>query len=214
MSDPTARPEARANFEPAKTEPAFDAFLAQVRRALRQRPQEAAAVTDELRDHLEERLAELIERGVPRESAVQTAIDELGEAASLAAEFNTVSRDLRRRWIMRYASGSVAAAVALFLVTMAFWPDTPQTPTPQATAQDVGAAKDTATKDAAAAKPKTPTPEENTARVEAMLVARRVDADFKEMPLRDFSARQDARPRVWPGRSGLLHRGWDDGCLI
>src|SRR5262245_60436761 len=116
---------------------AFDAFLAQVARTLRQQPEQSAAVTDELRDHLEERLAELLQRGVPRESAVQTAIDELGDAAALAAEFNTVSRDLRRRWIMRYASATVAAAVLVLLVSAAFWPNTPQAPlAPQATAQD------------------------------------------------------------------------------
>ncbi len=169
---------------------AFDPFLAEVASALRQRPEQSAAVTDELRDHLQQRLAELLERGVPGETAVQAAIEELGDAAALAAEFNTVSRDLRRRWIMRYASGSIAAAVVVFFVTLAFWPDSPRVNTPpQVTAQDK-AAKDAApAKDAAApARPKPPTPEENNARVEAMLVGNRVKADLKAMPLEEFIA--------------------------
>src|SRR5947209_2488554 len=153
----------------AESEPKFDECLAQVGRALRQRSDQSTDVTDELRDHLEERLAELLERGVPREAAVQTAIDELGDAATLAAEFNTVSRDLRRRWIMRYATASVAAAVLLLLVSAAFWPETRTAPlAPRATAQDAAPPKE-----ATATVPKISTKEENNVRIEKLLSSHR-----------------------------------------
>jgi hypothetical protein len=164
------------------SEPAFDSFLGEVGRSLRQRPAEAANVTDELRDHLEERLAELVGRGVPRESAVDTAIEELGDAATLAADFNTVSRDLRRRWIMRYATVTVAAAVLLLLVTAAFWPNTPTAPlAPQAAAQETAPPKEAPV---AAAKPTSK--EANNARTEQLLASHRIKADYKETRLEDF----------------------------
>ncbi len=166
---------------------AFDPFLAEVARALGRRPEQSAAVTDELRDHLEERLAELLQRGVPRESAVQTAIDELGDAAALAAEFNTVTRDLRRRWIMRYATATVAAAVLVLLVTAAFWPNTPTAPlAPQATAQEAAQPKEPAPKETTAPRPKDDSKEAANARTEQLLASHRVKADIKEMPLQKF----------------------------
>jgi hypothetical protein len=168
----------------------FDAYLAQLCRALSRGVGDSAAVVDELRDHLEERLAELLARGVPRDVAIQTTIDELGDAATLAAEFNTVTRDLRRRWIMRYASLSVAAAVMLLLVTMAFWPETPTAPlAPRATAQEPASTKETAAakeKEKVAAKAKASSKEENNAKTERLLAGSRTKAEFVETPLKEF----------------------------
>ncbi len=176
---------------------AFDPFLSEVARALGQRPEQSAAVTDELRDHLEERLAELLKRGVPRESAVQTAIDELGNAATLAAEFNTVSRDLRRRWIMRYATATVAAAVLVLLVTAAFWPNTPGVPlAPQATAQE-----GTPPKETPAPKPKADSKEAANARTEQLLSSHRINADIKEMPLKKFFAESLGELKTGDGKT-------------
>jgi hypothetical protein len=171
------------------SEPTFDAYLAHLSRALWRRPEQSAVVTDELRDHLEERLAELLEGGMPHDDAVRAALDELGDTASLAAEFNSVTRDLQKRWIMRYASVSLAAGVMLLLVTMAFWPETPTAPlAPRATAQDTPV-KETPNgkeKEKAAAKAKASSKEENNAKTERLLAGSRTKADFSDVTLKDF----------------------------
>lgn len=77
----------------------FETYLTLLCRLLRLDAAQREVIARELRDHLEERLAELKARGVDREEAVRSALDEFGDAAGLAAEFSLIARNVRRRWL-------------------------------------------------------------------------------------------------------------------
>ena len=102
----------------------FQLYLSLLSRLLRLSPEQTAAISDELRDHLEERFAENLSRGLSREEAIQAALDELGDASGLAREFTVLSRQRYRRWVMR---GSVTAA-AVALAVWAFMSNAPVQP--------------------------------------------------------------------------------------
>ena len=89
----------------------FDNYLALLAKLLRLDGQQREAIAGELRAHLEDRLDELLARGVPRDEAVKLALEEFGDAAGLAAEFGSISRNRRRRWLMRVTTFSAAAIV-------------------------------------------------------------------------------------------------------
>ena len=80
------------------------------------------AIADELRSHLEDRLEELLERGVSKDEAVQQALAEFGDAAGLAGQFVAISRQRKRRWLMRMTTFSVAATLLLAAGIAIFWP--------------------------------------------------------------------------------------------
>src|SRR5580693_6748723 len=105
------------------SEQEFELYLKLLSRCLNLTPGQREQIADELRDHLEERLEELAEAGVPREKAVVQALDEFGDAAILAGNFASVARLKRRRFFMRLSLGSVGALTAALLIAYAFWPE-------------------------------------------------------------------------------------------
>lgn len=106
----------------------FDIYLTMLSQLLRLQPGQREEIADELRDHLEERLAELTDAGVPHDVAVRRALEEFGDAAGLAADFTRISRQRTRRTLMRWTLGTaVVTTVAVFLAT-AFWPSHPGAP--------------------------------------------------------------------------------------
>jgi len=100
----------------------FDNYLALLSRLLRLGDKQRDAIAGELRAHLEDRLDDLVARGVPRDEAVRQALEEFGDAAGLAAEFGSLSRNKRNRWIMRLTTVSVAAVVLIAAGIVTFWP--------------------------------------------------------------------------------------------
>src|SRR5688572_4070770 len=115
----------------------FDNYLALLARLLRLGEKQRQAIAGELRAHLEDRLDELLDRGVPHDEAVQLALEEFGDAAALASEFVSLARNKRRRWIMRLTTASVAATVLIAAAIFTFWPGTNAGPGPAAiVAQD------------------------------------------------------------------------------
>ena len=100
----------------------FDNYLALLSRLLRLGDKQRDAIAGELRSHLEDRLDELLARGVPRDEAVRQALEEFGDAAGLAAEFVSLRRHRRNRWIMRLTTASVAAIVLIAAGIFTFWP--------------------------------------------------------------------------------------------
>jgi len=64
---------------------------------------------------MEERLEDLLARGYTREDAVNTVLDDFGDAAALAGEFGRIGT--RRRWIMRTTAGIFGIAAAVLLVS-------------------------------------------------------------------------------------------------
>ena len=62
------------------------------------------------------RVADLVEDGMAKPDAVNQAVEEFGDAAVMAKNFQTVLNLKRRRWMMRFATISMAGAflVAVF----------------------------------------------------------------------------------------------------
>src|SRR5260370_13428595 len=109
----------------------FELYLSLLSRFLRLKPAQRDEIADELRDHLEERLEELAARGLSRGEAIKAALDEFGDAAELAQHFTQAAHIRRRRLILRYTVGTVAALAASLLIAAAFWPESPQAPSPR-----------------------------------------------------------------------------------
>lgn len=103
----------------------FQNYLGLLSRFLRLKATECEAIDVELRSHLEERLAALTAQGIEPARAVSMALAEFGDAAALAAEFTAVSRLYKRRWIMRFSIGSIAASLIAAALIIAYWPAGP-----------------------------------------------------------------------------------------
>jgi hypothetical protein len=100
----------------------FENYLALLTRLLRLEGKQREAISDELRSHLEDRLDDLLARGVGRQEAIRQALEEFGDAAALAADFVSISRNRRRRWLMRVTTFSVAAMMLIAAGIAIFWP--------------------------------------------------------------------------------------------
>eukprot|EP00913_Durusdinium_trenchii_P023309 g21887.t1 len=108
----------------------FELYLSLLSKMLRLSPEQRAAITAEMRDHLEERFTELTGQGRSRDDAIRIALDEFGDAAAMATDFTHISKRKTRRTLMRFTVGSVAVtSIALFVAT-AFWPTAPHAPAP------------------------------------------------------------------------------------
>jgi hypothetical protein len=100
----------------------FENYLALLSRLLGLSREQADALSIELRSHMEDRLDELANRGIPRDEAVQQALAEFGDAAGLARQFSDVTLQRKRRWIVRLTTFSLAAALLIALGLITFWP--------------------------------------------------------------------------------------------
>ncbi len=115
----------------------FDNYLTLLAGLLRIRGEQREVIAQELRAHLEDRLDDLLARGVDRDTAVQMALAEFGDAAGLAADFSLLVRNRRRRWIVKVTSFSTVVLVLLTLGVIAIWPERRPGPAPaQAVAQN------------------------------------------------------------------------------
>lgn len=110
----------------------FELYLSALSRLLRLTAGQREEIADELRDHLEERLAELTATGVPHDDAVRRALDEFGDAAGLAAHFTRLSKRRTRRLLMRWTLATVVTASMVAMLASAFWPQAPGVPAPPA----------------------------------------------------------------------------------
>ncbi len=151
----------------------FQNYLGLLSRLLRLKTTEREAIAEELRSHLEERLAALTAEGIEPTRAISMALAEFGDAAALAAEFTAVSRIYKRRWIMRLTVGSIAASVIMAAVLISYWPGGPAHLN-QSTAQAEQAQQKTVSKPEAKIDANT----ETQAKLEQLS-----DADFVETPL-------------------------------
>jgi len=100
----------------------FDNYLTLLASLLRLDGRQRKQIAEELRAHLEDRLADLVAQGSPHEEAVQRALAEFGDAAGLAASFAKVSRGRKRRWLMRVTTFSIAATLLIAAGIFTFWP--------------------------------------------------------------------------------------------
>src|SRR5437762_8314971 len=100
----------------------FENYLTLLAGLLRLDTRQRGAIADELRAHLEDRLDELLASGVSRDEAVRQALAEFGDAAGLAGQFVSLSRNRKRRWLMRLTTFSVAATLLIAAGIAIFWP--------------------------------------------------------------------------------------------
>ena len=104
----------------------FDARLQVLCRLLKLDSEQAAAVSRDLRQQLDERVAGIVRTGKPRSDAIDQAIEEFGDAAGMAADLTRVSQRLIRRWVVGATLVSaVALAVALGAVLTLEWRSLP-----------------------------------------------------------------------------------------
>lgn len=95
----------------------FEIYLSVLSRLLTLTPEQTAAISDELRDHLEERFEELVRSGIERDDAIKQALDEFGDASGLAVNLTRVSQKPIRRWVI---GSSIVSAVAVLIAIAAF----------------------------------------------------------------------------------------------
>jgi hypothetical protein len=154
----------------------FDNYLTLLAGLLRLDRKQQDAIAGELRTHLEDRLDDLLARGVARDEAVRQALAEFGDAAGLAAQFVSLSRNRKRRWLMRTASFSAAAVLLLAAGLITFWPGPNAGPGPAAV---VAQSPEEPAKKEPAAKPaaKGPTVSDK--------LDQRIDCEFVDTPLKD-----------------------------
>src|SRR5438067_5476737 len=100
----------------------FDNYLTFLAGLRRRDAKQRGTIADELRSHLEDRLDELMARGVSRDEAVKQSLAEFGDAAGLAGQFLAISRNRKRRWLMRVTTFSIAATLLLAAAIAIFWP--------------------------------------------------------------------------------------------
>ncbi len=168
----------------------FEQFLAIFRGLLRLNPAQRDEIAAELMDHLQERLAELTARGMSRDRAVQTALEEFGDAAGLAAQFLLVVSQQRRRRIMKWTAGSVMAAMVVLYGAYAFWPATPARGPgfSPAVAQNQSAPTETKKKkkDVAGKSASAPVPKSDATQEVEMRLAEKMASSFVDVPLQEF----------------------------
>jgi len=153
----------------------FENYLALLTNLLRLDPKQRVSIADELRAHLEDRLEELLARGVSHDDAVRQALAEFGDAAGLAGQFVAISRNRKRRWLMRLATFSVAATLLIAAGLVIFWPGRNAAPgVAVAVAQDSVAPEKPAGGNAASQEPRL-----------QELLDKRIDLEVVEVPLKD-----------------------------
>ncbi len=156
------------------TQQNIEEFLLVLKQLLRMRRSANESIVSELRDHLLERFAELKEQNYSDEEAMTRALREFGDTAALAAQFMQVSRDGRRRRVMRWTFSSLAAACVLIVATLSIWPDSPHwRHNGQAVAEEAGGAAPVANK--------TDEKKENAAKTAAITAASKTK-NVEEMP--------------------------------
>ncbi|MHC4671642.1 MAG: permease prefix domain 1-containing protein [Planctomycetota bacterium] len=101
------------------SEEEFETYLRLLGRFLKLSDRQREAIGQELRDHMEERLGELLDSGHTREEAVMTVLDEFGDAAAR-----------RRKWIMRTTAGTIGIAAAILFVCFLLPQNRPHVPAP------------------------------------------------------------------------------------
>src|SRR5678815_3626936 len=116
------------HFLPPMSQLEFDTYLALLCRLLRIAPQQREQVAEEFRTHMEDRLEELLATGLSRETAIQQAIGEFGDAAGLAAELLKIQQGRRKRWIMRLSVASILCVALVGLLSLALLPGHQQLP--------------------------------------------------------------------------------------
>jgi hypothetical protein len=164
------------------SEQEFELYLSLLGRLLRLDPAQREQIADELRDHFEERLDELVRLGHSRPEAIKLTLEEFGDAAGLAAHFTHISHRRKKRLIMRCTLGTIVGMAAAILVVAAFWPSAAPVPV-----NGVAIAQQPATSDPAAVetRPAMSAADSRRLAVEEKLNTRLKEVDFIDQNMAD-----------------------------
>jgi hypothetical protein len=100
----------------------FENYLRLIGKLLQLSRRQQEQIGAELQDHLESRVADLVDLGMDQQAAISQALEEFGDAAVMAKNFQTVSQLKRRRWMMRFATFSIAGCFLAAVLAVALWP--------------------------------------------------------------------------------------------
>ena len=100
----------------------LEVYVALVAKFMQLSPEQRDLISGELQDHLQMRVEDLIHEGVPKSDAISQAVEEFGDAAMMAKNFQTVHNLKKRRWMMRFMTFSIAGSFLVAVLTMAMWP--------------------------------------------------------------------------------------------
>ena len=100
----------------------LEVYVALVAKFMQLSPEQRDLISGELQDHLQMRVEDLIDEGVPKSDAISQAVEEFGDAAVMAKNFQTVHNLKKRRWMMRFMTFSIAGSFLVAVLTMAMWP--------------------------------------------------------------------------------------------
>ena len=116
----------------------FENYVALIGKLLQLKPEQRDQIGGELQDHLQMRVADLTDDGLTKKAAIGQALEEFGDAAVMARNFQTIISMKRRRWMMRFATLSTAGLFVVATLLMAMWPDNARFGAPEfSTAQEV-----------------------------------------------------------------------------
>ena len=100
----------------------FENYLALIGKLLQLSHKQRDQIAGELRDHLQMRVADLESEGVEKQEAIKRALEEFGDAAVMAKNFQSVINHKKRRWMMRFVTFSIAGSFVAAVLLMAIWP--------------------------------------------------------------------------------------------
>ncbi len=101
----------------------FEHYLSLLSQMLKLTPDQRDAIADELRVHLDERLAELQQQGCNRDKAVRLALEEFGDASILANDFTRIVNHPHRRRIMQTSLLTAAITAMALFATVSMLPE-------------------------------------------------------------------------------------------
>jgi hypothetical protein len=158
----------------------FENYLALLTGMLRLRRTQREGISGELRDHLIEHVAQLEASGIAHEEAVRRALQEFGDAAALAANFQALVGMRRRRLVMRCTIGTTVVMTGLVVALLAFRPEVRND---RILAQAQAEAQPGNEKQPDAGKKKIPPPPRDPDQRTRLALRQETSIDFTETPL-------------------------------
>ena len=156
----------------------LEVYVALVAKFMQLSPEQRDLISGELQDHLQMRVEDLIHEGVSKSDAISQAVEEFGDAAVMAKNFQTVHNLKRRRWMMRFMTFSIAGSFLVAVLTMAMWPQDARFGSPS---KSIAQQNDGSDLPAPKAKPTASDSTQRTGQTEAAL-KQAVDLDFDGTP--------------------------------
>ena len=105
----------------------FETYLTLLCRFLHLTADQREEIADELRDHLEQSVKAFEQTGMSHSQAIHRALDEFGDAASLASSFTKLNKEKRRKKMIRWSAASIITTAMCVIATSLFWPNNPVT---------------------------------------------------------------------------------------